>query len=87
MREFQVSGAAVLWGIAYTLLMAAGAIFVFAPDGGRWAYLCGTAACVTTGAAAVMQIHGFCVRLCRLIRAATGYGGLDDDEGRLRVVP
>ena len=86
MKELRVSAAVVLWIVAYGLLVAATAIFLLIPGDGRWAYLCGTAACVTTGLAAVLQIHGFCARMCRLIRAATGFDPVDDADDGLRLV-
>lgn len=85
MKEISISAAIVLWVIAYGLLAVAAGIFLWGD--GRWAYLCGTAACVTTGLAAVVQIHGFCARLCRLIRAATGYAPDGEDGEGLRLVP
>ena len=74
MHEAMVSrtslAAGALWAVAAGCLVAAGAVFAFAPGAWRVAAMLAATSCLLGSVAATATVRGYTVRTCALIRAS-----------------
>lgn len=71
--------AGVLWASVVGLMVAAWAV-MFAAGDWKMAGMLAATACATGGAAAVLHVRGYFVRLCRVIRVSQGLPGPVEDR-------
>jgi membrane protein implicated in regulation of membrane protease activity len=78
--------ATFLWLAVFGLLGAAGVALGSAAVPDAWALWLSAVGCATSAVAAVVQIRCMLSRMCRLIRAATGFDAEDGHGQGLRAV-
>lgn len=78
--------AAAAWILALVLMIAGWIVLLFDPDDWRIAGGLGVTGCAVVGVAATLQVRSFHVRVCALIRVASGLGQRSESDVGLRPI-